>query len=114
MLDIDDIGQNTRKSSKKLASLVVKHTDRDILKDLRWRIDKEEMVSSQTARVRMDKLSCRIYINVALLDELNEAFHDWWKRPSKKRADRRLGSATIWEWNDRRLDQVSSLCLVYY
>lgn len=51
MLDIDDIAQNTRKSSKKMSSLVVKHTDRMILKDLKWRIDKEEMVSSQTARV---------------------------------------------------------------
>lgn len=75
MLDIDDIGQNTRKSSKKLASLVVKHTDREILKDLRWRIDKEEMVSSQTARVSTIKLTSTSATNM-FVDKFNETFHD--------------------------------------
>jgi len=46
-----------------MSSLVVKHTDRAILKDLKWRIDKEEMVSSQTARVSYIVIKVdRIYI----------------------------------------------------
>jgi hypothetical protein len=51
-----------------MPSLVVKHTDRVILKDLKWRIDKEEMLSSQTARVseifnvdRLGRLSLTSY-----------------------------------------------------
>jgi hypothetical protein len=82
MLDIDDIGENTRKTSKKLASLVVKHTDREILKDLRWRIDKEEMVSSQTARVSTVKLISTSATNM-LLDKFDETVHDGRKCPKK-------------------------------